>query len=241
MRAMETEGASARSPEATGKCPDIRETRHMDAAARDGNVTEMLTKIRASLLEGANGVDNNASAVSEIGAFFWAYLQLVQSHPGIFRLLRSSEMRRRPSRVQIRIEHEGFHEWIRQAIATGVRNGSIRDDLDPRPLALILAGMLGGLRPRAGCSAIAQVPWRSPRRQRGTPSESSSRRAQVAGEREPPRRRACTEPRCGSAGACAASQGGQTESSPGPVPHARVCMNAQREPSPKTGDPKDTL
>lgn len=145
MRAMEIEGAWERSPEAPGKGPDRKGTRHMDAAARDGNVTAMLTTIRTSLLEGANGVDNDASAVSELAAFFRAYLQLVQSHPGIFRLLRSSEMRRRPSRVQIRIEYEGFLEWIRQAIATGVRHGSIRDDLDPRALALILTGMLEAL------------------------------------------------------------------------------------------------
>jgi len=148
MRAMEIAGAPERSPQATGKRPDRKGTRRMDAAARDGNVTSMLTKIRTSLLEGANGVDNDANAVSELGAFFRTYLELVQSHPGIFRLLRSSEMRRRPSRVQIRIEYEGFFEWIRQAIATGVRNGSIRDDLEPRALALILTGMLEALTTR---------------------------------------------------------------------------------------------
>ena len=148
MGAMEIEGARERSPEATGKCPDMKGTRHMDAAARDGNVTEMLSKIRTSLLEGANGVDNDANAVSELGAFFRTYLQLFQSHPGIFRLFRSSEMRRRPSRVQIRIEYEGFFEWIRQAIATGVRKGSIRDDLEPWALALILTGMLETLTTR---------------------------------------------------------------------------------------------
>ena len=148
MRAMEIAGVPERSPQATGKRPDRKGTRRMDAAARDGNVTSMLTKIRTSLLEGANGVDNDANAVSELGAFFRTYLELVQSHPGIFRLLRSSEMRRRPSRVQIRIEYEGFFEWIRQAIATGVRNGSIRDDLEPRALALILTGMLEALTTR---------------------------------------------------------------------------------------------
>jgi len=148
MKAMEIEGARERSPEATGKCADMKGTRHMDAAARDGNVTEMLSKIRTNLLEGANGVDNDADAMRELEAFFRTYLQLVQSHPGIFRLLRSSEMRRCPSRVQIRIEYEGFFEWIRQAIATGVRNGSIRDDLEPRALALVLTGMLETLTTR---------------------------------------------------------------------------------------------
>ena len=43
---------------------------------------------------------------------------------------------------------EGFFEWIRQAIATGVRKGSIRDDLEPRALALVLTGMLETLTTR---------------------------------------------------------------------------------------------
>jgi CheY-like chemotaxis protein len=161
MIAMEIEGARERSPEATGKCPGMKEARHMDATARDGNVTELLSKIRTSLLEGANGAANGADAVSELRAFFRTYLQMVQSHPGIFRLLRSSEMRRRPSRVQIRIEYEGFFEWIRQAIATGVRNGSIRDDLEPRALALVLTGMLETLTTRwllSDCTGSLEEP-----------------------------------------------------------------------------------
>ena len=161
MGAMETEGATGAEPRGPWQGPDMEGTRHMDAAERDGNVTEMLTRIRTSLLEGANGVDNHASAVSELEAFFRAYLQLVQAHPGLFRLLRSSEMRRRPSRVQIRIEYEGFFEWIRQAIATGVRTGSIRDDLDPQPLALILTGMLEALTTRwllSDCTGSLEEP-----------------------------------------------------------------------------------
>jgi hypothetical protein len=148
VRPMEREDARESSLEVTGKSASTEGARHTGAAARDGNVTEMLTKIRTSLLEGANGVDRHASAVRELEAFFRAYIQLVEAHPGLFRLLRSSEMRRRPSRVQIRIEYEGFFEWIRQAIATGVRNGSIRDDLDPRPLALLLMGILEALTTR---------------------------------------------------------------------------------------------
>jgi AcrR family transcriptional regulator len=145
VRPMEREDSRESGLEATGKSASTKGA-HMDAAARDGDVTEMLAKIRTSLLEGANGVD--ASPVCELEAFFRAYIQMVQAHPGLFRLLRSSEMRRRPSRLQIRIEYEGFFEWIRQAIATGIRNGSIRVDLDPRPLALLLMGMLEALTTR---------------------------------------------------------------------------------------------
>jgi hypothetical protein len=149
MRAMETECTRERSPEARGKPPDsLQDARHMPAAARDGLFTVRLAQIRASLLEGANGIDSHASAVSELEAFFRAYIRLVQAHPAVARLLRSSEIRRPPLRVQVRIEYEGFLEWLRQAIATGVRRGSIRDDLDPQPLALILVGMLEALTTR---------------------------------------------------------------------------------------------
>lgn len=149
MRAMEMEGTRERSPEATGKSPDsLQGIRRMHAAARDGLFTVRLAQIRASLLERANGIDPHASAVSELEAFFRAYIRLVQAHPAVARLLRSSEIRRPPLRLQTRIEYEGFLEWIRQVIATGVRRGSIRDDLDPRPLALLLVGMLEALTTR---------------------------------------------------------------------------------------------
>ncbi len=149
MRAMVTEGTRVRSPEVTSKSPDsLQGTRHMHAAARDGLFTVRLAQIRASLLEGANGIDGQASAVSEIEAFFQAYIRLIRAHPAVARLLRSSEIRRPPLRLQIRIEYEGFLEWLRQAIATGVRRGSIRDDLDAQPLALLLVGMLEALTTR---------------------------------------------------------------------------------------------
>jgi len=149
MRPIEMEGTRTRGPEARGKSPDsLQGARHMPAVARDGLFTMRLTQIRASLLEEANGIDSHASAVSELEAFFLAYIRLVQAHPSIARLLRSSEIRRPPLRLQFRIEYEGFLEWLRQAIATGVRRGNIRDDLDPQPLALILVGMLEGLTTR---------------------------------------------------------------------------------------------
>jgi hypothetical protein len=146
---MEMEGTRARSPEARSKSPDsLRGSRHMLAAARDGLFTVRLSQIRASLLEGANGIDGHTSAVGELEAFFRAYIRLVQAHPEVARLLRSSEIRRPPLRLQVRIEYEGFLEWLRQAIATGVRRGSIRDDLVPQPLALLLVGMLEALTTR---------------------------------------------------------------------------------------------
>jgi len=149
MRAMEMECARERSSEATGKSPDsLQGTRRMHAAARDGLFTVRLAQIRASLLEGANGINSQASAVSELEAFFRAYIRLVQAHPAVARLLRSSEIRRPPLRLQTRIEYEGFLEWLRQVVATGVRRGSIRDDLDPQPLALLLVGMLEALTTR---------------------------------------------------------------------------------------------
>jgi CheY-like chemotaxis protein len=148
VRPMEREDSWECSLEATGKSASTKGARHMDAAARDGNLTAMLVRIRTSLLASANGIHGDASAVRELEAFFWGYIRLVQAYPGMFRLLRSSEMRRRPSRLQIRIEYEGFLEWIRQSIATGIRNGSIRGDLDPRPLALLLMGMLEALTTR---------------------------------------------------------------------------------------------
>ena len=149
MRAMETEGTRGRSPEATGKSPDcLQGARRMHDAARDGIFAVSLARIRTCLLAIADSIDNRTGAVSELEAFFRAYIQLVQAHPGVPRLLRSSEIRRGPIRLQTRIEYEGFLEWIRQAIATGVRRGSIRNDLDPRPLALILVGMLEALTTR---------------------------------------------------------------------------------------------
>jgi len=149
MRTMEMEGASARSPEATGKSPDsLQGARRTHAAVRDGSFTLRLVQIRACLLEGANGLDGHASAVSELEAFFQAYIRLIQAHPAVTRLLRSSEIRRPPLRLQIRIEYEGFIELLRQVIARGLRQGSIRNDLDPRPLALMLVGMSEALTTR---------------------------------------------------------------------------------------------
>jgi hypothetical protein len=162
MRAMETEGTGERSPEATGKSPDsLQGTRHVHAAAHDGIIAVRLARIRTNLLASANGINNHDSAVSELEAFFRAYIRLVQAHPGIPRLLRSSEIRRGPVRLQTRIEYEGFLEWIRQVIATGIRRGSIRNDLDPRPLALILVGMLEALTTRwllSDCAGSLEEP-----------------------------------------------------------------------------------
>jgi hypothetical protein len=148
VRPMEREDSWESSLEATGKSASTKGAHHMDAAARDGNLTAMLVRIRTSLLASANGIHSDAGAVRELEAFFWEYIRLVQAYPAVARLLRSSEIRRPPLRVQVRIEYEGFLEWLRQAIATGVRRGSIRDDLDPQPLALILVGMLEALTTR---------------------------------------------------------------------------------------------
>jgi hypothetical protein len=81
-------------------------------------------------------------------------------------MLRSSKMRQPTFRLLIRIEYEGFLEWIREAIAEGAHAGSIRNGLDPRPLALMLAGILEALTTRwllSDCTLpleeVAEAAW----------------------------------------------------------------------------------
>lgn len=149
MRAMKTDGTRIATTKAIAKVVSISEGALPTHVATRGDVLAlMLAKIRASLLEGTHGADNRAGAVDQLEAFFRAYIRLVEGHPGIPRLLRSDEILRAPLRLRARIDYEGFLEWIQQLIAEGIRAQSIRNDLDPRLLALMLTGMVEGLTTR---------------------------------------------------------------------------------------------
>ena len=158
MRAMEPGVTRDASEAAIGKSATIREgALHTHAAKRGAILAGMLASIRSSLLHSADGADGRASAVNQLEAFFRAYIRLVEAHREIPRLLRSNEMLQSPLRLLARIDYEGFFEWVRQVIVEGVRTGRIRNDLDPRLLALMLAGMLEALTTRWLLSDYAGV------------------------------------------------------------------------------------
>ena len=149
MRAMKTEGTRIATTKAIAKAAGISEgALHIHVATRADVLAVMLAKIRTNLLESARDADNRAGVVDQLEALFRAYIRLVEAHPGIPRLLRSDEIHRPPLRLQMRTDYEGFLEWIQQLISEGIRAQSIRNDLDPRLLALMLAGMVEGLTTR---------------------------------------------------------------------------------------------
>jgi AcrR family transcriptional regulator len=146
MGGMHTEGATAK---AIANAAGISEGAFDTHIATPGDILAlMLARIRTSLQEMAHGADDRASALSRLEAFFWAYIRLVEAHPGIPRLLRLDEIHRPPLSVRMHIDYEGFLEWIRQLIAEDIRAQSIRNDLDSRVLALMVAGMLEALTTR---------------------------------------------------------------------------------------------
>ena len=168
MRAMKTEGTRDRTTKAIAKAAGISEgALNIHVATRADVLAVMLAKIRTNLLESARDADNRVSPVDRLEALFRAYIRLVEAHPAIPRLLRSDEIHRPPLYVQIRIDYEGFLEWIQQLVAEGIRAQSVRNDLDPRLLALMVAGMVEGLTTRwllSDCAfsleKAAEAAWR---------------------------------------------------------------------------------
>jgi TetR/AcrR family fatty acid metabolism transcriptional regulator len=149
MRAMKTDRTRIATTKAIAKAAGISEGALPTHVATRGDVLAlMLAKIRASLLESARDADTRVNAVDQLEAIFRAYIRLVEGNPGAPRLLRSDEIHRPPLRLQMRIDYEGFLEWIQQLIAEGIRAQCIRNDLDPRLLALVLAGLLEALTTR---------------------------------------------------------------------------------------------
>lgn len=149
MRPMHTEGTRDRTTKAIAKAAGISEgAYYAHVATRSDVLALMIAKIRTNLQGSAHGADNRVSPVDQLEALFRAYIRLVEGHPGIPRLLRSDEIYRAPLRLQARMDYEGFLEWIQQLIAEGIRAQSIRNDLDPRLLALMVPGMLEALTTR---------------------------------------------------------------------------------------------
>ncbi len=143
MRAMETVVTREAREDTIDKAAAILEMAlHTHPARRAAILREILASIRSALLEGAHGAYDPASPLVQLEAFFRAYIRLVRAHPDILRTLRASKMRQPTFRLLIRIEYEGFLEWIRETIAEGARTGSIRNDLHSRLLALMFAGVL---------------------------------------------------------------------------------------------------
>ena len=168
MRSMKTEGTRIATTKAMAKAAGISEgALNIHGATRADVLAVMLAKIRTNLLESARDADNRVSPVDRLEALFRAYIRLVEAHPVIPRLLRSDEIHRPSLSLQIRMDYEGFLEWIQQLVAEGIRAQSIRNDLDPRLLALMVVGMVEGLTTRwllSDCAfsleKAAEAAWR---------------------------------------------------------------------------------
>jgi hypothetical protein len=105
----------------------------------------VLTKLRTGLLRSIHDAEGAANPMDRLDALVRGYIRMLGAHPGIPRLLRSSELHRSPLRLQAHIDYEGVLEWIRQQMVAAQRAECIRQDGDPRLLALLLPGMLEAL------------------------------------------------------------------------------------------------
>jgi AcrR family transcriptional regulator len=149
MSARKMEGTRRATTRAIAKAAGIAAGAcNPPGATRADVLAVMLEDIRTTLLESARNADTRVNPVDQLEALFRAYIRLVQTRPGIPRLLRSDEILRAPLRVGARMDYEGFLELIRQLIAEGIRAHCIRHDLDPRLLALIVPGIVETLTTR---------------------------------------------------------------------------------------------